>query len=120
MGNRKLSLISQNLAELLVKQVAHELKNFNLYKSYANYFSIEGINDLSDYYNKRASEELLHHQWIIDYLTDADIKFMYPAIDQNTEKYEDYVTPFKQTVEREIQTTAMIYVIYEASVSDKD
>lgn len=120
MGNRKLSLISQNLAELLVKQVAHELKNFNLYKSYANYFSIEGINDLSDYYNKRASEELLHHQWIIDYLTDADIKFMYPAIDQNTEKYEDYVTPFKQTVEREIQTTAMIYVIYEAAVSDKD
>lgn len=120
MGNRKLSLISQNVAELLVKQLAHELKNYNLYKSYANYFNIEGVNDLGDYYNKRASEELLHHQWIIDYLTDADIEFMYPAVEQNTEKYEDYVTPFKQTIDREIQTTELIYAIYEAAVTNKD
>ena len=120
MTNRKLSLISPALAELLVKQIAHELKNRNLYLSYANFFSVEGIIDLEEYYRKRADEENSHHQWIMDYLSDGDFKFTYPAVEQNTEKYEDYVTPFKQTVDREILTTQMLYAIYEAATAEKD
>ena len=120
MANRKLMLISSELSSLLVKQLAHELKNYSLYMSFANLFGIEGISDLESYYRKRASEELLHHQWIMDYLTDADVKFMYPSIDKNTETADDYVTPFKQTIDREIQTTEMIYKIYEAAMAEKD
>ena len=120
MGNRKLALISTELGSLLVAQLAHELKNYNLYQSFANYFGIEGIKDLESYYRKRASEELLHHQWIMDYLTDADVRFMYPSVDKNTEAFDNYVTPFKQTVDREIQTTEMLYRIYEAAISEKD
>ena len=120
MTNRKLSLISPALGELLVKQVAHELKNRNLYLSYANFFSVEGVVDLEEYYRKRAAEENNHHQWIMDYLSDGDYKFTYPAIEENTEKYEDYITPFKQTIDREILTTQMLYVIYEAATAEKD
>ncbi len=120
MTNRKLSLISPTLSELLVKQIAHELKNRNLYLSYANFFSVEGIVDLEKYYRKRAEEENNHHQWIMDYLSDGDCKFIYPAIEQNAEKYEDYITPFKQTIDREILTTQMLYAIYEAAIDEKD
>ena len=120
MKNRKLTLISPELGELLVKQVAHELKNRNLYLSYANYFSIEGVLDLEEYYRKRAEEENRHHQWIMDYLSEGDYKFMYPAVEQNTEKVENYVDPFKQTIEREILTTDMIYVIYDQAIEEKD
>lgn len=120
MGNRKLQLISKELADLMIKQIAHELKNHNLYKSFANYFSVEGITDLEKYYNKRAHEEYNHHQWLIEFLNDADVKLMYPAVELNTEEFKDYITPFKQTVDREILTTQMLYAIYEVAISEKD
>ena len=81
MANRKLSLISTEVAQLMIKQIAHELKNRNLYLSFANYFSVEGITDLEEYYRKRAEEENNHHQWLMDYLSEADVKFMYPAVE---------------------------------------
>lgn len=118
--NRKLSLISPELGDLLVKQIAHELKNYNLYKSYANYFNIEGITDLEEYYLKRADEEKSHHEWIVEYLTEGDFKFKYPAIEQNEEVWDNYVKPFTQTIDREILTTQLIYAIYELATSQKD
>lgn len=118
--SRKLCLISASIGELLVKQVAHELKNYTLYMSFANFFSVEGIEDLEKYYLKRASEELHHAEWIMNYLSQGDYKFTVPAVDFNAEKFEDYVTPFKQTVDREIQTTQLIYRIYEIAVAEKD
>jgi ferritin len=117
---RKLCLISSELGSLLVKQVAHELKNFNLYKSFANFFGVEGISDLEEYYNKRAIEEKNHSEWIYSYLTDGDYKFLYPIVELNTEKYEQYIDPFILTVDREILTTQLIYKIYEQAVSEKD
>lgn len=118
--NRKLSLISPELGELLVKQIAHELKNYNLYRSFAGFFNMEGLKDLQEYYYKRAEEELKHHDWIVDYLVEGDYRFTYPEIEKNTEVFTEYVDPFKQTVDREILTTQMIYGIYELSTSQKD
>lgn len=104
----------------MVKQIAHELKNFNLYKSYANYFSVSGISDLETYYNKRAEEEKHHQEWLESYLSDGDFKFMYPVVEQNTEKITNDLDPFLQTVDREMQTTEMIYAIYEQCQKEKD
>lgn len=117
---RKLTIISPALGTALVKQLAHELKNYNLYMSFANFFAIEGLSDLEEYYRKRANEEKNHHQWIMDYLTDGDYKFTYPEIDKNTETFDTVVKPFQQTVEREIQTTNMIYKLYDLATSEKD
>jgi ferritin len=121
MTNRKLSLLSTELKDLLVKQIAHELKNHTLYLSIANFFSVEAISDLQTYYEKRAHEEWNHHKLIMDYLSDADVKFLYPAVEINTETFDSsYTVPFTATVDREIQTTQLIYAIYEQAVSEKD
>ena len=120
MKNRKLSLVSSEIGELLVKQIAHELKNYNLYMSFSNYFGVEGIADLEEYYSHRAEEELNHHKWIKDYLTDGDYTFMYPSVEVNTEVPKDMIDPFRFTVDREIETTQLIYRIYEAALSEKD
>lgn len=113
--------MSEKIQSLLVKQAAHELKNYNLYNSFSNYFSLEGLVDLQEYYSKRAVEEKNHHQWILDYMNDADARLIYPAIEENSEqKIENNLTPFIATVEREIQTTQMIYAIYEAAIEEKD
>jgi ferritin len=118
--SRKQTLISTTLSDLLVNQLAHELKNYNLYKTFANYFDVEGLVSLSEYYTKRAEEELKHHQWIYDYLTEADIIFQYPAIEANGYKVKNYVEPFQLTVDREIETTDLIYKIYETALTEKD
>lgn len=120
MANRKLQLVSPEVGSLMVKQIAHELKNYNLYRSYANFFNIEGIIPLETYYLQRAKEELLHHDWLSDYLAEGDFKFVYPAVEVNTEAFSKYIEPFVQTIDREIQTTQMIYAIYEQCLSEKD
>ena len=118
--NRKQQLISENLSKLLVRQLAHELKNFNLYKTFANYFTIEGIDDLAAYYNKRAAEEMKHHDWIFEYLTEGDVRFEYPEIIPNNIKVKSLLEPFQLTVDREIETTELLYAIYEAAEAEKD
>lgn len=118
--DRKKCLVSNTIGEMLVKQIAHELKNYDLYKSFANYFDVEGVADLATYFNKRADEEKNHHEWCISYLTDANYKVLYPAIEVNTVKIENYSTPFDATIEREIETTQLIYKIYEQAISEKD
>lgn len=121
MTSRKLSQLSLPVGDLLVKQLAHELKNFNLYSSFANYFSLEGIVDLQEYYYKRAQEEKNHHDWILSYLNDADYRTIYSAIEENKEQTVDsWLTPFTVTVEREILTTQMLYSIYAAAIAEAD
>ena len=88
--------------------------------SFASYFALDGIADLEKYYRKRAAEELLHHQWIMDYLSAGDFVFKYPAIELNTENPASQLDPFRMTVDREIQTTQMIYAIYDAACAEKD
>lgn len=119
--NRTNTLISTSLGELLVKQMAHELKNYNLYNNFSNYFGLEGISDLEEYYKRRALEEKNHHDWILSYLTDGDFRFKYPVIESNSEQtFSSMIDPFISTIDREIQTTQMIYAIYEAALSEKD
>lgn len=120
MSNRKLQLISNKISTLLIEQLAHELKNYSLYKSFSNYFSVEGISKLEEYYDLRAKEEMLHHDWIFKYLSEADCKFMYPATEKNIEEITNYIDPFVQTITREILTTQMIYSIYEQALLEKD
>ena len=112
--------MSEKLSKMLVEQLAHELKNFNLYKTFAIYFKVEGIDKLSEYFNKRADEEMLHHEWVLTYLTDADIKFEYPEIPSNNITIKNMLDPFVLTVDREIETTDLIYKIYEEAISEKD
>lgn len=104
----------------MVKQLEHELKNYNLYKTVANYFSVEGILKLEEYFDKRAAEEHNHAGWIHHFLSEADVKFTYPLIEKNAEAINDYVSPFEVSVDREIQTTNMIYVIYEKALALRD
>lgn len=95
-------------------------KNYNLYRSFASFFAIEGYRVLEEYYQKRATEEKLHHDWCFQYLTDGDYKFKYPSISENMETFSELIDPFKLTVDREILTTEMIYKIYEAALEEKD
>lgn len=118
--DRRIKTISDSVGKLLVEQISHELFNHNLYRTFANFFATEGITDLEAYYIKRAEEEYKHHRWIVDRLNEADYDFMYPSVPAVNVKIEDFVDPFKQTVDKEIETTKLIFAIAEAAREEKD
>lgn len=118
--DRTLNLLSDPIASMLVDQLGHELKNYNLYKSFANYYGVKGYSDLETYFNKRASEELVHSEWIHKFLSDSDHQFTYPIVEANVWNVESLIDPFIQTVTREIETTQLIYKIYEVALDEKD
>ncbi|MCC8112663.1 MAG: hypothetical protein LIP03_01470 [Bacteroidales bacterium] len=118
---RRKTSLSDELRDLFVLQLQHELKNFTLYNSFSVYFSCKGLEKLGKYYKGRADEELKHQQWIMQYLSDCDADFEYPSIPINeNQKIDDNVTPFRLTVDREIQTTDMIYHIADVAQAQGD
>lgn len=118
---RRQTSLSDELRDLFVRQLQHELKNFSLYNSFAVYFSCKGLEKLGKYYKGRADEELVHQQWIMEYLSECDAIFEYPGIPENAnQKVSDDLTPFTMTVEREIETTQMIMEIADTAFKQGD
>jgi ferritin len=102
--------IHPDLQKMLVEQMAHELYNHNLYRAFANFYSVRGFKKLSDYYSKRAHEEYEHYMWCVDFANEVDMEYTTPSVDAISEKWsDDLVKPFHITVDVEIDTTDMIY-----------
>ncbi|KZX17229.1 ferritin [Methanobrevibacter filiformis] len=117
---RRVSSISPKTAELLIAQIGHELYNHNLYKTFANYFAVKGLHKLEEYYTLRAGEELEHHTWIVDRLNYADVSYKYPAIPEVDAEIKDEEDTFLQTLDKEIETTELIYNIVNTAKEEKD
>ena len=118
--DKRISSISQNIANLLVIQIAHEMYNHSIYRTMANYYSVKGYLGLEDYYLKRSHEEYNHAEWIRVYLHDNDVIFNYPNIDAVTIKLVNMEDAFIQTVDKEIDTTLAIINIAKESFSCGD
>lgn len=118
--SRRRCPLSDKIVEMLVKQLGAEVANHNLYKTFANYFATEGLNKLETYWNGRASEELVHHNWIFDYLTENDALFQYPPIPAISIDIRSRITPFEATVDREIETTLGINKIVDQAMKEGD
>lgn len=114
-------IISSEIEKLLLLQLEHEMKNHNLYKMFSLYYNEQGYRKLCSYYIKRAKEELDHYNWIQNYLLDCDVCLKEDLkISANDNKIKDLKSPFVDTVEREVETTKMIYKIVDAAVKESD
>ncbi|MDL2252011.1 hypothetical protein LJC12_04095 [Odoribacter sp. OttesenSCG-928-J03] len=125
---RRESYLSDEVAQLLIEQIGHELNNQYLYHNFAIWYDTNSYFGQAAYFYKRKEEEMNHAQWIIDYLTQSDYSFEIPATDPKlidiykgvTGKKLDIVHPHKATIDREIETTELIHKIYEKALEKKD
>lgn len=117
---RRECTISKNMVSLLVTQLRAELANYNLYNTFATYFNKEGLHKLAKYYEGRANEENLHHKWILNYLHVCDAEFQYPEIPIIKVDITDRLMPFRNTVDREIETTGGINFIINQALKEQD
>lgn len=118
--SRRKCTLSKEIQQLLLRQLKHELQNHNIYMNFANYFGVRGLVILEEYFKQRADEEYLHHSWIRKYLNENDAEYIYPTIEQFDKEIIDMITPFKLTVDLEIQTTQMIYEIVDQAANEGD
>lgn len=112
--------ISNPVRRLLIEQISHELYNHNLYRTFANFYGVRGLPKLEEYYIKRAEEEKVHHDWIINYLNEVDAPVSYPSVPEVTEKPENLFQPFDMTVAKEVETTKLINDISDLAIEEKD
>lgn len=115
--------LSTSIVDLLVKQIASELYNHNVYMYFANHFKVKGLEKLSEYYRLRAQEEYNHHLWITSYLDANHINYCYPAIDAVEQDFIDDsndISTFEITLDLEKDTTESIYTIYQEAEKQND
>lgn len=117
---RRKCTISEEMQKLMLRQLVHEMYNHNLYNTFANFYSVRGLNILAEYYQKRAEEEKLHHDWVYNYLLETDTEFIYPDIPAISEKFEELIDPLKLTVDKEIQTTMEIHEMVDLACDTSD
>lgn len=117
---RRNCTLSKDMIKMLVFQMAHELENHNLYKTFAAYFYRNDLSKLGVYYDERANEENIHHQWIYNYLTECDAEFTYPQVPAINLEIVDHITPFRLTVDKEIETTLGINQIVNLATEEGD
>lgn len=118
--SRRTCTLSENMIKMLVKQMSAELANHDLYRTFANYFAVEGLPKLEEYYLARAKEEYLHHDWIYKYLSENDAVFQYPPVPPINVDITNRIMPFDATVDREIETTMSINLIVDEAMKEKD
>ena len=117
---RRNCTLSEEMIKLLVYQMAHELENHNLYKTFAAYFHRNDLPKLGVYYDERAAEENVRHQWIYNYLIECDAEFSYPQVPAINVDITDHLLPFRLTVDKEIETTLGINQIVNRAGEEGD
>ena len=117
---RRKCTLSEEMIELLVYQMCHELENYIMYKTFAAYFYRNDLSKLGVYYDDRAGEENNHHLWIYNYLTECDAEFTYPQVPAINLDITDHVAPFRMTVDKEIETTLGINQIVNRAAEEGD
>lgn len=118
--SRRVCPLSEKTIKMLVTQSAAELSNYNMYKTFANWFDTQGLTKLGEYFEGRAEEEKKHHDWIYWYLTYNDAEFEYPEIPATNVTIKDREEPFRATVDREIETTMRINSIVKHVFEEGD
>lgn len=116
----RISPLEQTIADLLVKQVAHERFNASLYITMSNFYNVKGYVKLGTYYENRAQEEIQHSKWIEEYLFDSDIIFNFPQIDKVDIKLVELIDSFQLTVDKENDTTKAINNIASEAMKIND
>ncbi len=113
--------INVSLQKMLIEQMSHELYNHNLYRTFASFYSANGLIKLSEYYSKRAQEEYNHYLWCVDFAQEVGMIYETPPVDAIDEDWQtDLIQPFKVTLDVEIETTEMIYDMVDKARSVKD
>jgi ferritin len=112
--------ISQQLQDMLSKQIMLEFSAHIQYLAIAHYFESMSLDRLADFFYMQAEEEKVHGLKIVHFLGEADASITFgglPAPKQNFASAEEAAQKF---VEQEKANTDSFYAMQNVAVDEKD
>ena len=116
----KYNKMNEELLSLVQTQIVNELNNARLYLSASNWFDFTGYFNLAKLYRKYYEEELTHHDKIIEYLLDRNIKPYTMTAEEPQCEFKSVREIVELTVTREESTTDHWNAIWSKALLVKD
>jgi len=123
---RKITYLSKEVADLFIKQVAHEKKNNLLYLNASTWCDVRGLIGNSEYFKVAAEGELGHSHIVYTHLVESNYDFSIPSLEEQSLDIKGD-TPIEQlrslheiALEREITTTEMLLNICKVCMEKGD
>ena len=113
-------MLNEKVAELLNTQINREFYSAYLYLAFANYFSEEGLDGFSNWYQIQAQEERDHALLFIQYMQNNDARVTYEAIDKPEFSAEQHMDVLEAGLKHERYVTGLINTIYGAAYEVRD
>ncbi len=112
--------ISQQMVEMLSKQVNAEYFAAYLYKSMANWAKDENWDGLAGWMEAQAAEEMEHAQRIHKYIQERGGKTIFEAVEAPKASWDSCLDAMRGAYEHELKVTASFYRMTEEAMAAKD
>lgn len=123
---RRITYLSNEVAELFIKQVAHEKQNNLLYLNASTWCDVRGLTGNSIYFKTAADGELGHSEIVYSHLVESNFDFTIPPLEEQPLDIKGD-TPIEQlkslheiALTREIETTEKILNICKVCLEKGD
>jgi bacterioferritin B len=107
-------------AAALNDQVANEFAASQQYVAIAVYYDGETLPQLASHFYRQAVEERNHAMMIVQYLLDADLSVIVPAVEAPQTSFSDAVSPVQLALDQEKRVTEQISELAELARAEGD
>jgi ferritin len=95
-------------AKALNEQIAYEFGASQQYVAIAVHYDAQTLPQLAAHFYRQAVEERNHAMMMVQYLLDADVKVVVPAVEAPQVDFPDVVAPVQLALEQEKRVTGQI------------
>jgi len=120
MDNEPTKFLSDEITDLLVKQVGHELFAFYEYTAIAVWFENQGLGGFAAMAKKQACDETQHMMKVLNYLVEVGVEMTLPPIPEAPAMATDVAGAIDAILNREKSVTQNWRDIAKQSMSDTD
>ena len=113
-------LISERMAQELSEELVSEYWAAIQYTMISAYFSREALPQLSSLFRQQASEELMHAQKIVDYVTEAGGTVDVPAIPAGQADFESVEEAVKLALDAEVRVAGLFNDLMDLAIEEHD
>jgi ferritin len=107
-------------ADGLNEQIGHEFAASQQYVAIAVYYDSETLPQLASHFYRQAVEERNHAMMIVQYLLDADLAVVIPAVSAPQTSFADPVNPVRLALEQERRVTEQIAALTKLAREEGD
>ncbi|MEM9446141.1 MAG: ferritin [Verrucomicrobiota bacterium] len=113
-------MISNEVTDLINKQIGHEFAAFLQYIAVSTWYDSEALPELSKYFAKQADEERAHALKMIQFLNDTNQAVVIPEIPKPVSTFESVEKAVQAAYDQEVRVTEQIQNIYNVAAKQSD